>query len=122
MEVIADYKQVVGEVKERNRFYNALIKINAIAHSTDDSKLENENGIKEIKDICNQALSRSYKPGAQRIGVSGPFELKDEPNPIAYGGTFSAFETWESNNPEDHFDLIDEILDGWRDHHFSNDE
>jgi len=58
MWVHADYSQVVGEVKERNRFFRALTEIKEIAllHSNKEIPLELEEQFKLIAQKCDDAL------------------------------------------------------------------
>ncbi len=44
-------------------------------------------------------------------GVAGPFDRTAPPSPDAGGGTFSAFEPWESKTPEEHLQSLADILD-----------
>jgi len=58
MLVKADYQQVVGEVKERNRFYKTLVEIKTIA--MDSSSFQDLETYKEqlqvILEKCDKAL------------------------------------------------------------------
>jgi hypothetical protein len=60
MEVIADMAQIIGEVKERNKFYKALTVIRKIAETscTTNKKLPSEakKQFKEIISICDEAF------------------------------------------------------------------
>ncbi len=54
---IGDKKQINGEVKERNRFYLALVQIQAIAADAtemDNAKLNSK--LEKITGICNESL------------------------------------------------------------------
>lgn len=44
-------------------------------------------------------------------GVAGPFDRTAPPSPDAGGGTFSAFEPWESKTPEEHLQSLSDILE-----------
>ena len=59
MEVRADYKQIVGEVKERNKFYRAIIEIRGLVEGPNQSTSEDDLFYQEIlckiKDICDLA-------------------------------------------------------------------
>lgn len=59
MEVKVDYKQIVGEVKERNKLYNAIIEIRELAEDSIQSITENDTSTQEkfckIKTICDKA-------------------------------------------------------------------
>lgn len=62
---------------------------------------------------------RTYEPhwaakDGWMAGVAGPFLRKDAPSPVAYGGTFSKFEKWDTKNPEVHLADIQKILAGQR--------
>ena len=58
MFIQANYQQVVGEVRERNRFYNALLKIKTIASETSSSQdIEKcKRQLKTILEKCEKAL------------------------------------------------------------------
>lgn len=63
MHIQADFKQVVGEVKERNRLYKALNEIKKIALTTNSKNMPD--GVREqlmlIVQECNYALKpKSY--------------------------------------------------------------
>ena len=53
------YKQIVGEVKERNKLYNAIIEIRELAEDSIQSINENDTATQEklckIKTICDKA-------------------------------------------------------------------
>ena len=56
---IADKKQINGEVKERNRFYRALVQIQAIAADTTEKNNADLNSkLKTITGICNESLKQ----------------------------------------------------------------
>jgi hypothetical protein len=56
---IADKNQINGEVKERNRFYRALIQIQAIAaDATEMDNADLNSNIKKIVGICNESLKQ----------------------------------------------------------------
>ncbi len=59
MWVCADYLQVVGEVKERNRFFRALNEIKEIAvlNCNEDISPELKEQFKLITQKCNDALN-----------------------------------------------------------------
>lgn len=50
-------------------------------------------------------------------GVAGPFLRKDAPSPVAYGGTFSKFESWDAKKPEEHVGDIRQLLKEWAQYH-----
>ncbi len=54
MLVEMDYKQIVGEVKERNRFFKALQEIQKIAENIDENNFEAKS--KLIAETCKKAL------------------------------------------------------------------
>jgi hypothetical protein len=54
-------------------------------------------------------------------GIAGPFLRKDAPSPVAYGGTFSRFESWSAKTPEAHLGDTRELLQEWADRR-KNDE
>lgn len=56
MLVEADYKQIVGGVKERNRFFRALQEIQKIAENVDGNNFEAQS--KLIAETCKDALKR----------------------------------------------------------------
>ena len=56
---IADKSQIIKEVMERNRFYRALVQIQAIATDTvgkDNAGLNSK--LKKITGICNESLKQ----------------------------------------------------------------
>ena len=56
---IADKSQIIKEIKERNRFYRALVQIQAIttdAAKKDDAGLNLK--LKKITGICNESLKQ----------------------------------------------------------------
>ncbi len=58
---IADKKQISGEVRQRNRFYRALIRIQAIAADTtetDNAKLNSK--LEKINGICKESLKQNH--------------------------------------------------------------
>ena len=64
---------------------------------------------------------RTFKPhwaakDGWTAGVAGPFLRKDAPSPDAYGGTFSSFERWEAQTPEQHVGDIRALLEEWATH------
>lgn len=63
MNVQADYRQVVGEVKERNRLYRALLEIKEIALSSSSIQdlEESKNKLREIFEKCEKALDIKSK-------------------------------------------------------------
>lgn len=56
MLVKIDYKQIVGEVKERNRFFNALQEIQKLAGNIDENNFEAQSEL--IAKTCKDALKR----------------------------------------------------------------
>ncbi|CAN5225357.1 hypothetical protein BH20ACI1_BH20ACI1_02270 [soil metagenome] len=56
MLVEIDYKQIVGEVKERNRFFRALQEIQKIAENTDENNYEAQSRL--IAERCKDELKR----------------------------------------------------------------
>ena len=56
MLVKADYKQIVGGVKERNRFFRALQEIQKIAENIDENNFEEQSEL--ITETCKDALKR----------------------------------------------------------------
>ncbi len=65
MRVKADYQQVVGEVKERNRFYKTLLEIKTIA--ADSYSFQDLNTYKEQLQVI---LKKCEKALVNRIYVS----------------------------------------------------
>ncbi len=64
MNATADISQISGEVKERNRFYRALVQIQAIA--ADATKMDNadlNSNIKKVAGICNESLKQNHNRG-----------------------------------------------------------
>ena len=59
MEVTADYKQIVGEVKERNKLYRAIIEIRQLAENSNqpinENNFSNQEKLYKIKRICDLA-------------------------------------------------------------------
>lgn len=55
MSVKVDYKQILGEVKERNRFFKALKEIQEIAENTNENNFEAQSEL--IGEMCKQTLS-----------------------------------------------------------------
>ncbi len=59
MDATADISQISGEVKERNRFYRALVQIQAIAaDATEMDNADLNSNIKKITGICNESLKQ----------------------------------------------------------------
>lgn len=56
MYVQADYKQIVGEVKERNRFFKALQEIQKLAENIDENNFQAQSEM--IAKTCEDALKR----------------------------------------------------------------
>ncbi len=60
MNILVDKLQFVGEVKERNKFYKALINIRTLAevsyNSNERSIIESKNQMKKIISICDESL------------------------------------------------------------------
>ncbi len=59
MIIQADYEQLIGEVKERNKFYNAIVDIKEHAISCcQNNKIspESKKQFERITSICDQAL------------------------------------------------------------------
>ncbi len=56
MLVEIDYKQIVGEVKERNRFFKVLQEIQKFAENIDEKNFEAQS--KLIAETCKDALKR----------------------------------------------------------------
>lgn len=56
MLVKTDYKQMVGEVKERNRFFKALQEVQKLAKNTNKTSHEAQSAL--IADICKDALKK----------------------------------------------------------------
>jgi membrane-associated HD superfamily phosphohydrolase len=54
MLVEIDYKQIVGEIKERNRFFKALQEIRKLADNIDENNFEVQS--KLIVETCKDAL------------------------------------------------------------------
>lgn len=56
---IADKNQINKEVKERNRFYRALVQIQAIATDTEGNDNAGLNSkLEKITGICNESLNK----------------------------------------------------------------
>ncbi len=61
MDATADISQISGEVKERNRFYRALIQIQAIAaDATEMDNADLNSNIKKITGICKESLKQNH--------------------------------------------------------------
>lgn len=56
MTVEIDYKQIVGAVKERNRYFRALQEIQKIAESLNENNFEAQS--KLIAEVCKAALKK----------------------------------------------------------------
>ena len=56
MLVKIDYKQIVGEIKERNRFFRALQEIQKLAENVDEENFEAQSEL--IAETCKDALKR----------------------------------------------------------------
>ncbi len=54
-EVSIDKSQIIGEVKERNKFYRALVKIQEISKASSNSK-DTMLKMEEIGKVCQDAL------------------------------------------------------------------
>ena len=60
MDATADISQISGEVKERNRFYRALIQIQAsAADATEMDNADLNSNIKKITGICKESLKQN---------------------------------------------------------------
>jgi len=56
-EVVIDKSQIIGEVKERNKFYKALVKVRDIANKAQKGQqIEPITSLNEIEEICEEAL------------------------------------------------------------------
>jgi hypothetical protein len=64
MNATADISQICGEVKERNRFYRALVQIQAIAaDATEMDNADLNSNIKKVAGICNESLKQNHNRG-----------------------------------------------------------
>lgn len=52
-EVVIDKAQIIGEVKERNKLYKALVRVQEIANNPVE---DNSRSLNEIAKICEEAL------------------------------------------------------------------
>jgi len=73
MWVHADYSQVVGEVKERNRFFKALTEIKEIALLSHNKEMPSElaDQFKLIAKKCDDALTPSKSVNKSLSGHKG---------------------------------------------------
>lgn len=55
-EVLIDKSQIIGEVKERNKLYKALVKIQEITKKATERKTEGISCMNEIEIICKETL------------------------------------------------------------------
>jgi hypothetical protein len=67
MEIKADYQQIVGQVKERNKLYRAIVEIHELVEKAQQTKAqqtkkESDNSYQEkfqkIKIICDNAVEK----------------------------------------------------------------
>jgi hypothetical protein len=56
MLVQIDYKQIVGEVKERNKLFKALQEVQKIADGIEENNFESQSNL--IVEMCKEALKR----------------------------------------------------------------
>ena len=56
-EVVIDKSQIIGEVKERNKLYKALVKVQEIANKAmEEHMTESSRSLNEIAKVCEETL------------------------------------------------------------------